>query len=211
MSVNEIKHEFGAVVGQLLEYSYEAITVERRTRGQAQALMSARGWIEAMLAPDVQPKRNVVERFHNHDANSCDAVEISYLAGPTSGELELRVSQTLFVTTVSVGSRTPQSIAALRNADSVSSLARRLFNQPQRINLRLDQERNGVLLGRQVIAENAVRDRLDWLDTLTWWVDGTSLGFSALKRTGADQSARTSGDLQPNQIWFGKFEQSRAR
>ena len=211
MSVNEIKAEFGEVVGQLLEYRYEAIPRGRRTKGQEQALISAGGWVETLLSADFQPKGTVLEQFHNHDATSCDAVQISYPVGPQSGELELRVSQTMFVTTVSVFSRVPQAAWRLRNEEAAAQFAGRLFNQAPRIKLRLETERNGVLLGRQVMAENAIRAQLDWLDTLTWWLDGDSLGFSVLKRTGGDQSARTSADLEPNREWFSKFEQPRFR
>lgn len=211
MSVNEIKSEFGTVVGQLLEYKYEAIAEGRRTKGQEEALVSAQGWIESILAPYFQPKGPVLEQFHNHDAATCDAVQIRYPVGPAPGELELLVSQSLFVITVSVLPRVPPSSWRSRNEEPATEFAGRLFKQSERIKLRLEKERNGVLLGRQVIAENAGPGQMDWLDSLTWWLDGTSLGFSVLKQTGGDQPAITSSDLQPNQVWFRMFEQPRFR
>lgn len=211
MLANYVKMEFGTVVGQLLEYQYQVIPKERRTKGQAEALVSARGWLESVLADEFQPKAEAIELIHDGDATTCDAVQFRYRAAVEFGELGLLVSQTVFVMTISVIPRAAPPSWRGDAAQEVMLFARRFFRHPERVNLRSDKQRDGLVLGRQVIPGAVSGEALDWLDTLQWWSDGTTIGFALLKRTGAGQAAVTSRDLQANQVWFRMFERPRSR
>lgn len=207
----DISTEFGPVISQIPEYRYEIIPKDRRTQGQEKALASGRGWLESVLTNEFRPKSNLLEFIHNRQTDTCDAVQFQYPVEAEFGEVTLHISQTVFVTVIFVIPRVPP--ASWRGSPDRAAIefARRLFQHPERLNFRTDKHGAGFSLGRQIIPASTPPEAVDWLDTLVWWSDGTTLGFGFLKRTGSGQSARTSLDLQPNQIWFQLFERQRTR
>jgi hypothetical protein len=212
MTVDDVKAEFGAVVGGLLEYPYENIPPESRTKGQKEALGSARGWVESVLRSELHPLARTTEEFHNQTPGTCDAVRLRYPVRVGSNELEVQVSQTVFVLTFSfLPVAAPPSEWQLVNEEAMTRFARSVLQQPQRLDLQVTNRRNGAVLGRQAPREAAFSNEIDWVDTLMWWSDGQTVGFAALKRTGPDQAAKTSASPGPNQFWFRMFETPRAR
>jgi hypothetical protein len=210
MDVNAIKAELGPVVGQLLEYQYQAVPRAEQEKGQANASSSARGWIESVVNSSSQPDENVLAGFHSGAQGTCDAVEFRYAVGEDSGRLDLRIDQTIFVLTLSATPRVGLSEWKGDAEQAASELARRLFVQSDRWRLQRVKTVGALSFGEQIIPPTKPSDQIDWLDTVRWWSDGTGVGFAVLKRTGAGQAYKASWDLQPNRVWFAMFERPRA-
>jgi len=211
MDVNAIKAELGTVVGQLLEYQFQPVPQSQQRKGQRSAATSAKGWVESIIVDSFQPHENVPAGFHNRDQGTCDAVEFHYYVGVGAGQLDLRIRQTIFVLNISVKPKVWHSTWQGRPERAATELSSRLFLHPDRLNLRRIKASSALTFGDQIISAAKSSDEIDWLDTLRWWSDGTEVGFTVLKRTGAGQAYVTSLDLQPNQVWFDMFERPRAR
>lgn len=211
MDVNKIKTELGTVVGQLLEYQYRFVPRSHQRKGETSASVSARGWVESIVSGEFQPKGDVGEGFHSGGPDSCDAVQVRYPVVGDLGEIDLRISQTVFVITVSAKPKVWPSNWKNDPERAASELGHRIFIQPERLRLRRVRDLSGLSWGEQIIPPGKLPDQKDWLDTLRWWSDGSEVGFTVLKRTGPGQAAKISSDLQPNQVWFEMFERPRAR
>ena len=211
MPANYIKAELGEVSGQLIEYRYQEIPKEQRTKGQREALVSAHGWLQSIGAAQLQPTLEANDLIHNGDSTSCDAVRIAYALTYQFGELALEISQTIFVITVTIVPRPWPANWKDNSLEAATVLAQRFFRNSRKVNLRLEKQLDGVSLGRQAGPESATLETGDWLETLQWWCDGTTIGFVLLKRTGPGQSVTPSLDLESNKVWFQMFERSRTR
>jgi len=204
--VNDLKDEFGEVVGQLLEYTYARVPSERRTKGQNLAMDSAYAWAHSLIVPEFQAKTEVTELTHQGDSASCDAVRLVY---QLEGQLQLDISQTVFA--IEILLRPWPWPVEWRGNDPklVNRFARQFFRDSGRLNLRLDKQRDAVSLGSQAPSPTVRRAERDWLDSLRWWCDGKMLGFVILKRTGAGQAVLPTLDLRSNLVWFQMLERSR--
>jgi len=211
MLPSQIRGKFGPVAGQLLEYSFQETPKGQQTKGQSQAFKSGEGWLRSILNDDIRPPVPPDELIHTGDANTCDAIQHRYQVRGDLGELSIQISQTVFVIAVVVAPSVPPSNWSRDSRQAAMELARRLFRQPERLNLRATDELGWIAMGRQFPADDAPRAATDWLDTIQWWADGTHVGFFLLKRTGPDQSSKPSGSLEANRAWFQMFERPRTR
>jgi hypothetical protein len=209
MPMNFIKTELGEVCAELLEYRCQPIPEEQRTKGQREAIVSARQWLESIATPEFQPPAAAVVSIHSGDASTCDAVRIEYSRAYQFGELAVVVSQTVFVITVTISPRPWPGAWRDNSLEAATLIGRRFFSDPTRISLRLEKQGKGVSIGRQDSAHAPSREARDWLDTLRWWCDGTTVGYVFLKRTGAGQAVLPSLELEPNKVWFKLFERPR--
>src|SRR5262245_37916188 len=69
MITDLVKREIGEIFGQLLEYSYNDVRTAARSKGHTQALKSAQGWVELILAGRPQGKTPTAEFLHNSERN----------------------------------------------------------------------------------------------------------------------------------------------
>jgi hypothetical protein len=206
MNTEQIKSEVGLVVNQLLNYDYQEIPLEHYTEGQKKAFVSSKQWLESVFVAEFQPKMNVVEMIHRRDKNTCDATLVKY---EVDG-YEIQVSQTIFIISILVVSKNTPSTKDGDIEQMVTSLAQKLFQYPERLKLTVKSKKNGVSFGNQTIEKGKISKEHDWLDTIRWWSDGKQISFIMLKLI-PYQAAVISTDLNPNQIWFERFEKKRTR
>lgn len=206
-----IAERTGVLVAQLLDYSFVEIAADQQTKGQQQAARSFNGWLDTLLTVVSKPGEGVLPVFHLNDDTTCDALRIEYALGVNEEQIKIRITQTVFIINILVATQEwPASWLENRQV-AATALAQRLFQQPERVNLRLLGNDQGVWFGEQIIDPGQSSAERDWLDTLRWWSTERLMGFVLLKSSGAGQAARVSAGFQPNHKWFERFEKPRYR
>lgn len=206
-----VEQQVGVVPAQVLDYAFVAIPPDRRSRGQVLALRSFGDWLATIFNAASLPTADATPGFHVGDDETCDAVMVDYLVDTGADSVRLRVFQTLFlIAIIAAPAHWPADWTNDRR-DAALRVARRLFQRPETIDLRMLGTDQGVAFGEQVLAPERAAEARDWRDTIKWWSADRAVGYVLLKSTGGGQAARLSHGLQPNRKWFDMFEKPRYR
>ena len=159
---------------------------------------SARSWVREVLNEHWSyPPKTAFIAFPQ-EAGVADVIR----AGYQTKDAEIEIAQTFHILSIRVripdrGSRQP----AVKMAEE---LARRLFNQPDRMRFEESGPFDGGAWGKQI----STRDPStppgwpNWVDELRWWSKGNDVGFLTLKAAGGPTKALISPAPALNVKWF---------
>ncbi len=163
-----------------------ARTVAPLSSGEKTAIQVAKSWTGVILSPAFQPPEESAYIPFRVDASSFDILRVRF---PTRyGEVLIAQTFCVFSVVMEGGPR------------DVNALAKGIFNQKDRIRLKVTGTEGGVSYGQQP-APPEERHR-DWMDHLRWWTDGDTLGFLTLKQAETLGKAMMGWGVELNRDWF---------